>query len=108
MSRWVLQGEVRALRPAGLPFRRTETPNVFTMTGSGIALLVSIEAPNAPPRIEPVEIGRLRWTAEQRDVTGQPLGSLIKDFSNRENPELTHSAIELSWRDGSARPRPTR
>jgi hypothetical protein len=43
----------------------------FRDDGHGIALLVTIEAPNAPPRIEAVEIGRLRWSAEQRDVTGQ-------------------------------------
>jgi DNA repair exonuclease SbcCD nuclease subunit len=68
----------------------------FHDDGYGNALLVSIVAPKAPPRIEPVETGRLRWKAEQRDVTGQPLGSLIKEFSNRENPELTILRLNLA------------
>src|SRR5262249_38711608 len=37
----------------------------FHDDGQGIALLVTIEGPKAPPRIESVEIGRLRWVAEQ-------------------------------------------
>ncbi|MBV8269636.1 MAG: DNA repair exonuclease [Planctomycetaceae bacterium] len=68
----------------------------FRDDGNGIALLVAIEAPNAPPRIEPVEIGRLRWSAEQRDVTGQQLGALIRDYSRRESPELTILRLTLS------------
>ena len=68
----------------------------FHDDGRGTALLVSIEAPKASPRIEPIEIGRLRWSAEQRDTTREPLGSLIKDFSNRENPELTILRLSLA------------
>jgi hypothetical protein len=61
----------------------------FHDDGYGTALLVTIEAPGAPPRIESVEMGRLRWMAERRDVTGQPHGSLISDYSRRPEPELT-------------------
>jgi hypothetical protein len=68
----------------------------FHDDGHGIALLVTIEAPKAPPRIEPIEIGRLRWTAENRDVTGQPVGSLISEYSRRENPELTILRLTLA------------
>jgi DNA repair exonuclease SbcCD nuclease subunit len=68
----------------------------FRDDGHGIALLVSIEAPKAPPQIEPVEIGRLRWKSEQRDVTGQLLGSLISDYSRRESPELTILRLSLA------------
>ena len=51
----------------------------FHDDGRGLALLVEIEGPKAPPRIEPVDIGRLRWSAEQQDVTGLSLGSVIKE-----------------------------
>jgi DNA repair exonuclease SbcCD nuclease subunit len=61
----------------------------FHDDGHGMALLVEIDSPKAPPRIEPVQIGRIRWRAEQQDVTGMLLGSLIRDYSHRENPELT-------------------
>jgi DNA repair exonuclease SbcCD nuclease subunit len=68
----------------------------FHDDGHGIALLVTIEAAKAPPRIEPIELGRLHWTSEQRDVTGQPLGSLITDYSRRANPELTILRLTLA------------
>jgi DNA repair exonuclease SbcCD nuclease subunit len=67
----------------------------FRDSGDGIALLVEIEAANAPPRIETVPVGRLRWKAEQRDVTGQSLGSLIRDYSQHEGPELTLLRLTL-------------
>jgi DNA repair exonuclease SbcCD nuclease subunit len=68
----------------------------FQDSGDGIALLVEIEATNAPPRIEPVHVGHLRWRAEQQDVTGMSLGSLIKEYSQRDNPELTLLRLTLS------------
>jgi DNA repair exonuclease SbcCD nuclease subunit len=68
----------------------------FADDGRGTALLVTIDAPKAPPRIEQVEIGRLRWTAEQHDVTARPLGDLISDYSRRENPERTILRLILS------------
>jgi hypothetical protein len=68
----------------------------FHDNGHGIALLVTIEAPKAPPQIESIEIGRLRWAAERMDVTGQSLGSLISDYSRRENPELTILRLTLA------------
>jgi len=67
----------------------------FHDDGHGTALLVTIDAPGVPPRVEPIEIGRLRWTAEQRDVTAQPLGDLISDYSRRDNPERTILRLEL-------------
>lgn len=68
----------------------------FRDDGHGTALLVSIDAPTVPPRIESVEIGRLRWIAEQRDLTGQSLASVIRDFSSRENPERSILRLTLS------------
>jgi len=68
----------------------------FHDDGRGGALLVSIDAPQAPPRIEPLEIGRLRWNADQRDVTTQSVGELISDYSRRENPERTILRLMLS------------
>jgi DNA repair exonuclease SbcCD nuclease subunit len=68
----------------------------FQDNGRGVALLVKIAGPKAPPQIEPIEIGRLRWTTEQQDVTGQSLGALIKSFSERPNPELTILRLTLT------------
>jgi DNA repair exonuclease SbcCD nuclease subunit len=68
----------------------------FQDDGHGRALLVTIEAANAPPRIEPIEIGRLSWSAEERDLTNQTLGSVISEFSRRENPERTVMRLSLS------------
>jgi DNA repair exonuclease SbcCD nuclease subunit len=68
----------------------------FQNDGEGIALLVEIEAAKALPRIEPVPVGRLRWEAEQQDVTGLSFGSLIKEYSQRDNPELTLLRLSLT------------
>ena len=68
----------------------------FHDDGHGNALLVSIEAPQSPPRIEPAEVSSLRWSAELRDVTGHSLGSLIKEYSSRESPELTILRLALA------------
>ncbi len=68
----------------------------FHDDGHGTALLVTIDAPGAPPHVETIEIGRLEWSAEQRDVTAQPLGDLISDYSRRENPERTILRLILS------------
>jgi DNA repair exonuclease SbcCD nuclease subunit len=68
----------------------------FQSDGHGSALLVTIDGPHAPPKIEPVEIGRLRWRAEQRDLTSQSLGSLIAEYSQREQPELNILRLVLT------------
>lgn len=59
----------------------------FRDDGHGRALLVTIESAGAPPHLEPIETGRLRWSAEQPEVTARPLGDLISEYSRRENPE---------------------
>jgi DNA repair exonuclease SbcCD nuclease subunit len=68
----------------------------FRDDGQGIALLVTIEAAGAPPSLQKIETGRLRWLAEQRDVTDKPLGDLISDYSRRENPERSILRLILS------------
>jgi DNA repair exonuclease SbcCD nuclease subunit len=68
----------------------------FRDDGHGSALLVTIDTAAAPPRIEPIEIGRLRWSAENRDVTSQPLGDMISDYARREIPERTILRLILS------------
>ncbi len=55
----------------------------FQDDGCGTALLVSIEEAGAPPHIETVEVGRLRWSAEQLDVTSRPLGEIITKYAER-------------------------
>jgi DNA repair exonuclease SbcCD nuclease subunit len=68
----------------------------FRDDGHGSALLVTIDTAGAPPRIEPIETGRLRWSAEKRDVSSQPLGDLISDYARREIPERTILRLILS------------
>jgi DNA repair exonuclease SbcCD nuclease subunit len=67
----------------------------FRDDGHGNALLISIESPQSPPKIESVEVSRLRWSAEERDLTGQSLGSLIKEYSGKDAPELTILRLAL-------------
>jgi DNA repair exonuclease SbcCD nuclease subunit len=61
----------------------------FRDDGVGRALLVTIDGPGAPPMIQALETGRLRWAAEQRDATAQAIGDLISEFSRRPDPERT-------------------
>ena len=68
----------------------------FQDEGRGTALLVSIDEPGAPPQIETIEVGRLRWSAEDRDLTSQPLGELISTYAERENREVTLLRLSLS------------
>jgi DNA repair exonuclease SbcCD nuclease subunit len=68
----------------------------FQDDGHGTVLHVTLEGPGAPPQIESVPIGRLTWATEHRDVTAQPIGELIADYSRRENPERTILRLILS------------
>jgi DNA repair exonuclease SbcCD nuclease subunit len=68
----------------------------FQDGGRGTALLVSIREVGAPPQIETIEVGRLRWSSESRDVTSQPLGEVISTFAEREGRELTLLRLRLS------------
>ncbi len=68
----------------------------FQDEGRGTALLVSLDGPGAPPQIRTIEVGRLRWSAERRDVTSQPLGEIISTFAERENRELTLLRLTLT------------
>jgi hypothetical protein len=61
----------------------------FQDGGRGTALLVSIDAAGAPPRIETIEVGRLRWAEERCDVSSHPLREIISTYAERENRELT-------------------
>jgi DNA repair exonuclease SbcCD nuclease subunit len=67
----------------------------FQDEGRGTALLVSIEELGAPPRIDAIEVGRLRWTAERCDVSAQPLGEIISMYAGRDNRELTLLQLNL-------------
>jgi len=68
----------------------------FHDEGRGTALLVSIQEAGAPPQIETIEVGRLRWTAEERDLTSQALGEIISAYAERENREVTLLRLRLS------------
>jgi DNA repair exonuclease SbcCD nuclease subunit len=68
----------------------------FQDEGRGTALLVSIEEPGAPPQIETLEVGRLRWAAERLDVTAQPLGEFFTRYAERDQRELTLLRLSVS------------
>ena len=68
----------------------------FDDDGHGTAFLVTIDGPGAPPHIEPIEIGWLRWAAEHRDVTAQSFGKLIGEFTDRDNPAQTILRLTLT------------
>lgn len=68
----------------------------FRDGGRGLALFVTIDGPQAPPVIEEVEVGRLVWSAEHRDVGAQSFGSLIGEYSRRESPERTMLRLSLT------------
>ena len=61
----------------------------FQDNGKGTALLVSIEESGAVPKIEVMEVGRLRWSAEQWDLTSKPMGELISHYADLEQRALT-------------------
>jgi hypothetical protein len=68
----------------------------FQDEGRGTAMLVTIDAPGAPPIIETVEVGRLRWCTEERDLTQQRIGEIISTFGDREQCELTILRLRLT------------
>jgi len=68
----------------------------FRDDGVGRALLVTIPAPGAPPVIETIGVGELRWSAEQRNLTGVRVGSLISEFADRDHRPLTVLRLALS------------
>ena len=65
----------------------------FQDNGLGTAQLVHIDAPGAPPQIETIEVGRLRWSAEERDLTTHPLGEIISEFADR--PDRLQTLLRL-------------
>jgi DNA repair exonuclease SbcCD nuclease subunit len=67
----------------------------FHDDGLGGALLVTIDAAGAPPRIEPVETGRLRWEAQERDLSAHSLGNVISEYSRQDCPERTILQLKL-------------
>lgn len=67
----------------------------FRDDGDGTALVVTIERAGAPPELERVSVGRLRWAAQQRDLTTQPLRDLISEYSSCQNPEKTLLRLTL-------------
>jgi DNA repair exonuclease SbcCD nuclease subunit len=68
----------------------------FQDEGCGTALLVSIEETGAPPEVQTVEVGRLRWAADNVDLTGQPFGEIISKYAEREDRALTLLRLTLS------------
>ena len=69
----------------------------FQDEGFGVAHVVTIEEAGAVPQIETIEVGKLHWIAEHRDVTTHPLGEIISEFgSDKKDQELTVLRLTLS------------
>lgn len=68
----------------------------FQDAGRGTALLVTIDEAGAPPEIETIEVGRLHWVSDHRDLTSQPFGKIISEYAEKENPERTILRLKLS------------
>lgn len=68
----------------------------FQDEGHGTALLVTLEEAGAPPQIETIRVGRLRWVSDHRDVTSLPFGELISMYAERDDRELTLLRLTLS------------
>ena len=68
----------------------------FQDDGKGTALLVSIEEAGALPTIEVIEVGRLRWAAEQWDLISKPMGELISHYADLEHRALTLLRLRLT------------
>lgn len=67
----------------------------FQDDGRGTARLITIAGPGAPPEVTTLAVGRLRWIAADRDVTGRPLGELFHEFAEREDRALTLLRLRL-------------
>ncbi len=67
----------------------------FEDEGRGTALLVSIDEAGAPPRIESIEVGKLRWVEETQDLTSQSIGSLISHYGGRDDRDRTILRLNL-------------
>jgi DNA repair exonuclease SbcCD nuclease subunit len=68
----------------------------FQDEGRGTALLVSIDEPGAPPQIQTIEVGRLRWAAEHQDLTGQGVGAVISAYAGRDDRDRTLMRLKLT------------
>jgi DNA repair exonuclease SbcCD nuclease subunit len=89
-------GGLAALATGWASFSADGDAERFHDDGVGRALLVTIPEPGAPPVIETVEVGELRWSAEQRELTGVRIGSLISEYADREHRSLTVLRLALS------------
>jgi DNA repair exonuclease SbcCD nuclease subunit len=68
----------------------------FHDDGRGTAQFVTIDAPGASPRIETIEVGRLRWSAEAIDLTSSTLGPIISKYAERSDRDRTILHLRLS------------
>lgn len=68
----------------------------FHDNGRGTAQLVTIDGPGAPPQIETIEVGRLRWAAETIDLTGHSVGEVISQYAERADRDRTVLHLRLS------------
>jgi DNA repair exonuclease SbcCD nuclease subunit len=75
------------------PYSDDDAGDRFSDNGRGIAYLVEIDGPRAAPRLTPVEVGHLLWSAETFDLTGRRIGELFREFADR--PEFGRTLVKL-------------
>jgi len=68
----------------------------FQDKGRGTALIVTIEGPEAPPEIETIEVGYLRWESVNEDLTQTSIGALTSQYAEREDRARTLLHLELT------------
>jgi len=67
----------------------------FEDEGRGTAVIVTLSEPGAAPELQSIEVGRLCWMNESRDLTSCTLGEVISSTAQRENPERTVLRLNL-------------
>ena len=68
----------------------------FHDEGIGTAMLVTIDGPGTPAMIEKIVVGRLRWAAEQRDLSSHSVGEVISEFAQWPDLERVLLRLQLS------------
>lgn len=76
-----------------VPYSDDDAGDRFGDDGHGSAFLVEIDGPRTAPRLTPIEVGHLQWLAEAKDLTGQRIGELFREFGDR--PQFLRTLLKL-------------
>ena len=76
------------------PYSSDGDADRFQDENRGTALLVNIDA--GRPTVETVEVGRLRWQVEERDLTVRSVRELVAEYGDRDQRALTLLRLHLT------------